>query len=142
MTVSAILNSKDTQTITLPSTATLADACTLLSKHRIGTVLVVDNDKLCGIVSERDIVRIMASNGGAALQDGIQTCMTTKLVTCTGADTVTHVMEKMTNGRFRHVPIVENEKLIGIISIGDVVKYRMAEVEREAQEIRDYISTT
>lgn len=142
MTVSAILNAKDTKTITLPSSATLAQACTFLSDHRIGTVLIVDDGKLCGIVSERDIVRIMAASGGTALDNKVSSCMTSKLITCTSADTVTHVMELMTNGRFRHVPIVENDNLIGIISIGDVVKYRMAEVEREAQEIRDYISTT
>ncbi len=142
MTVSAILKAKDTKTITLPSSATLAQACTFLSDNRIGTVLIVDDAKLCGIVSERDIVRIMAASGGGALDDKVSSCMTSKLITCTGADTVSHVMELMTNGRFRHVPIVENDKLVGIISIGDVVKYRMAEVEREAQEIRDYISTT
>ncbi len=142
MTVSAILETKKTPNITLPVTATLAQACETLAKNRIGTVLICDGDKLAGIVSERDIVRIMAAAGGKALSDSVQTCMTRKLVTCTRSDTVALVMEKMTNGRFRHIPIVENDQLIGIISIGDVVKYRIAEVEREAQEIRDYIATT
>ena len=142
MTVSAILDQKNTPNITLPSSASLADVCKILAKNRIGSVLICDEDHLVGIVSERDIVRIMASSGGAALSDEVQTCMTRKIVTCTRSDTVALVMEKMTTGRFRHVPIVENDRLIGIISIGDVVKYRIAEVEREAQEIRNYIATT
>ncbi|HHB83766.1 MAG TPA: CBS domain-containing protein [Devosia sp.] len=142
MTVSAILKNKDATTITLPSDATLAQACKTLARHRIGTVLIVDEGKLAGIVSERDIVRIMAASGGAALNDTVASCMTKNIVTCTTADTVALVMERMTNGRFRHIPIVENDQLVGIVSIGDVVKFRIAEVEREAQEIRDYISTT
>ena len=142
MTLSAILKTKDNKTVTLPPSASIADVCTILAKHRIGTVLIVDKDALCGIVSERDVVRMLAASGGNALQDRVDTCMTNKPVTCTTADTVSLVMERMTNGRFRHIPIVENNKLLGIISIGDVVKYRMAEVEREAQEIRDYIATS
>ena len=142
MTVSAILENKDTNTVCLSSTATLADICAVLTKNRIGTVLIVDDGKLTGIVSERDVVRILAASGAEALADTAQNCMTKKLVTCTRNDTVIHIMERMTTGRFRHIPIVENGNLLGIISIGDVVKYRMAEVEREAQEIRDYIATT
>ncbi|MCF6302438.1 MAG: CBS domain-containing protein [Devosiaceae bacterium] len=142
MTVSAILKNKDGTTITLPSSATLAQACKTLAQYRIGTILIVDEDKLSGIISERDIVRIMAASGGEALNDTVASCMTKNIITCTSADTVSLVMERMTNGRFRHIPIVENDQLIGIVSIGDVVKFRIAEVEREAQEIRDYISTT
>lgn len=142
MTVSAILNDKSAKIITLPSTATLATICTTLAKNRIGTIMIVDEGKLCGIVSERDVVRLLAASGEKALNSTAQNCMTKKLVTCTRTDTVALIMERMTTGRFRHVPIVENDELLGIISIGDVVKFRMAEVEREAQEIRDYIATT
>lgn len=142
MTVSAILNDKPAKTITLPSTATLATICATLAKNRIGTIMIVDDGKLCGIVSERDVVRLLASSGEKALNSSAQNCMTKKLVTCTRSDTVALIMERMTTGRFRHIPIVENEELLGIVSIGDVVKFRMAEVEREAQEIRDYIATT
>lgn len=142
MTVSAILDTKKGNNITLQTSANLADVCATLAKNRIGTVLILNGSNLAGIVSERDVVRLLASTGAKALEENVQTCMTKKLVTCTRTDTVTHVMERMTTGRFRHVPIVENGDLLGIISIGDVVKYRMAEVEREAQEIRDYISTT
>ncbi|VAW19686.1 CBS domain protein [hydrothermal vent metagenome] len=142
MTVNALLNDKPAKTITLPSSSTLADICNTLAKNRIGTVLIVDDGKLCGIVSERDVVRILAASGNKALNSTAGDCMTKKLVTCTRTDTVSMVMERMTTGRFRHIPIVENDELLGIVSIGDVVKYRMAEVEREAQEIRDYIATT
>ncbi len=142
MTVNALLNNKPAKTITLPSSSTLTDICNTLAKNRIGTVLIVDDGKLCGIVSERDVVRILAASGNKALNSTADDCMTKKLVTCTRTDTVSMVMERMTTGRFRHIPIVENDELLGIVSIGDVVKYRMAEVEREAQEIRDYIATT
>jgi len=142
MTVAALLNNKPARTITLPSSSTLADICNTLAKNRIGTVLIVDDGKLCGIVSERDVVRILAASGEKALSSTAGECMTKKLVTCTRSDTVSFLMERMTTGRFRHVPVVENDKLLGIVSIGDVVKYRIAEVEREAQEIRDYIAAT
>jgi len=142
MTVAALLNNKPAKTITLPSSSTLTDICNTLAKNRIGTILIVDDGKLCGIVSERDVVRILAASGNNALSSTAGDCMTRKLVTCTRTDTVSMVMERMTTGRFRHIPIVENDELLGIVSIGDVVKYRMAEVEREAQEIRDYIATT
>ena len=141
MTVSAILDTKKGNNITLQTSASLADVCSTLAKNRIGTVLILSGSNLVGIVSERDVVRLLAASGPDALKENVQSCMTKKLVTCTRSDTVSLVMERMTAGRFRHVPIVENGDLLGIISIGDVVKYRIAEVEREAQEIRDYIST-
>lgn len=142
MTVSAILDTKGGNNITLQTSANLADVCAILAKNRIGTVMILNGSDLAGIVSERDVVRLLASSGAKALETNVQTCMTKKLVTCTRNDTVTYIMERMTTGRFRHIPIVENGDLLGIISIGDVVKYRIAEVEREAQEIRDYITTT
>ena len=142
MTVSALLSNKPAKTISLPPSATLADICKTLAKNRIGTVLIVDDGHLCGIVSERDVVRIIAASGPEALGNAAEDCMTRKLVTCTRSDTVAMLMEKMTTGRFRHIPVVENDELLGIVSIGDVVKYRIAEIEREAQEIRDYIATT
>jgi len=142
MTVAALLNDKPAKTISLPSNSTIAQVCKTLSKNRIGAVLIVDDDHLGGIVSERDVVRFLATSGSSALEQTASDCMTKKLVTCTRSDTVALLMERMTTGRFRHVPIVENDKLIGVVSIGDVVKYRIAEVEREAQEIRDYIATT
>ncbi len=142
MTVAAILENKPNTTISLPSSATLADVCNTLAKHRIGTVLIIDDGELRGIVSERDIIRILAASGAGALDEKAGDCMTSKLVTCTRSDTIAMLMERMTSGRFRHVPIVEDGELLGIVSIGDVVKHRIAEVEREAEEIRNYIATT
>ncbi len=106
MTVNALLNNKPAKTITLPSSSTLTDICNTLAKNRIGTILIVDDGKLCGIVSERDVVRLLASSGDKALNSTASDCMTRKLVTCTRTDTVSMVMERMTTGRFRHIPIV------------------------------------
>ncbi len=142
MTVLSILGSKGNNVITLPPTATLRQICDTLAKKRIGAVLIVDGTKIAGIVSERDIVRKLAASGAAALSSAATDCMTRNLVTCTRSDTIPFIMEKMTQGRFRHVPVVENGALVGVISIGDVVKHRIAEVEREADELRSYISAT
>jgi CBS domain-containing protein len=142
MTVSAILSDKGTSVITLGPTATLDEICKTLSKHRIGAVLIVDGTDIAGIVSERDVVRLLASGGADALKAPATECMTRKIVTCTKSDTIPAVMEIMTSGRFRHVPIVENGVLEAVISIGDVVKYRIAQAEQEAEEIRSYIATT
>jgi CBS domain-containing protein len=94
-----------------------------------------------GIVSERDIVRVLAENGPAAFQDAIEGCMTADVKTCTLNDTVEWLMEAMTKQRFRHMPVVENGRLIGIVSIGDVVKQRIAIAEMEASSMRQYIAT-
>ncbi len=142
MTVLSILGNKGNEVITLPPTATLSEICDTLAKNRIGAVLIVDGTKIAGIVSERDIVRKLAASGAAALDSIAADCMTKKLVTCTRSDTIPFIMEKMTQGRFRHVPVVEDGALVGVISIGDVVKHRIAEVEREADELRSYISAT
>jgi len=142
MTVLAILGNKGNEVITLPPTASVSEVCDLLAKKRIGAVLIVEGKKIAGIVSERDIVRKLASSGAAVLDITAADCMTRKLVTCTRSDTVPFIMKKMTEGRFRHVPVVEEGALVGVISIGDVVKFRIAEVEREADELRSYISAT
>ena len=104
-------------------------------------VVIVEKDAIKGIVSERDIVRAVARHGGAGLAMSAAEWMTAKVVTCKPADTINDVMQKMTSGRFRHLPVVENGKLAGIISIGDVVKKRIEDVEREADQIREYIAT-
>lgn len=142
MTVSAILSDKGNAVVTLKPTAALAEICKTLATHRIGAVLIVDGDNILGIVSERDVVRLVSAGGGEALSSPATSCMTKNLVTCAKNDTIAAVMEKMTTGRFRHVPVVEEGKLEGVISIGDVVKFRIAEAEREAEEMRSYISTT
>jgi CBS domain-containing protein len=142
MTVKAILAHKSPDVVTIEPTATLADAAKLLAQRRIGAVLVLGVEgRLAGILSERDIVRALAERGSAVLTERVDQVMTRKVFTCSDGDTVAQVMEQMTAGKFRHVPIVEQGRLIGIISIGDVVKHRLHEIESESNALREYILT-
>jgi CBS domain-containing protein len=93
------------------------------------------------MLSERDIVRRLAEHGSGVLDLTVDQVMTRRVVTCTETETVGEIMERMTNGKFRHVPVLEGERLVGIISIGDVVKYRLGEIEAESNAMRDYILT-
>jgi CBS domain-containing protein len=104
-------------------------------------VVVVMREKVSGILSERDIVRAIARSGTAALEGKVVDCMTSTVVTCSLHDTMAAVMNRMTAGRFRHLPVIEEGRLAGIVSIGDVVKFRLAEIERESSMLRDYIMT-
>jgi CBS domain-containing protein len=141
MNVAAMLDAKGREVITTPATITIADAADALAKHKIGALVVVDiAGRLSGIVSERDIVRAVARSGGAALGERLSSIMTREVVTCREAETVNEVMGRMTHGRFRHLPVVEGGKLVGLVSIGDVVKARISEVEREAEDMRSYIA--
>jgi CBS domain-containing protein len=140
MTVKHILSEKGDQVVTISPTASLADAAKLLAERRIGALVVTGaGDRVVGIVSERDIVRILAARGAAGLGLSLTDVMTRKVVTCEPAATVGAIMEQMTAGKFRHVPVVDGEKLLGIISIGDVVKWRLQEMEREQAALKDYI---
>jgi len=142
MNVAAILHDKGAKVVTLSSSSSIRDAAELLSKHRIGSVVIVDGDEnIAGIVSERDIVKDIASRGADCLNEPIGNCMTDNVSTCTKSDTVEYLMGQMTTHRFRHMPVVEDDKMIGIISIGDVVKQRIAETEMEATAMRAYIAT-
>ena len=141
MTVARIISEKGRNVVTISAKATLAEIAATLSEKRIGAVVVMEKDAIRGIVSERDIVRAVAKHGGSGLQMSAADWMTAKVVTCRLQDTINDVMQKMTSGRFRHLPVVENSKLVGIVSIGDVVKRRIEEVEREADQIREYIAT-
>ncbi len=142
MTVKAILSAKGGNVITIEPTADLAAAVRLLAERRIGALLVTGAEgRVVGILSERDIVKTLAARGAAALQSPLAEVMTRKVVTCTQSDTVSAIMERMTAGKFRHVPVVEQDRLIGVISIGDVVKHRLQEMEKESSALRDYIQT-
>ena len=139
MLVSQILSSKAMDgVLTLSSKQPVTDAVALMSEKRIGTVVVSDDagETAAGILSERDIVRELGRRGEACLSGSIGDMMTSKLVTCTGSDTSDSVLSKMTDGRFRHMPVLDGRKLVGLISIGDVVKARLAELamERDALE--------
>jgi CBS domain-containing protein len=142
MTVKTILGAKGTSVTTIEPAATLGNAIGVLAERRIGALVVTGADsRLVGIITERDIVRMLAKNGAGALDMPVTEAMTRKVVTCGQAETVSGVMERMTAGKFRHVPVVERERLVGIVSIGDVVKFRLEEMEREASALRDYIQT-
>lgn len=142
MIVKTILANKGSNVVTIEPTATLADASKLLAKHGIGAVVVTGaGQRIVGIVSERDIVRALAEHGDKALSLPLTEFMTRKVVTCTCAETIAGLMERMTGGKFRHIPVVEDGRMVGIISIGDVVKMRVLEMEQEHNAMRDYIQT-
>ncbi len=142
MIVKSILATKGQDVISIEPTATLETAVHKLTEHRIGALLVFGPDRrVIGILSERDVVRVLSERGASALAEPLSKVMTRKVVTCTQSDTVGAIMELMTTGKFRHLPVVEQERVIGIISIGDVVKYRLREIEEESTALRDYIQT-
>ena len=142
MTVKAILSRKGGDVVTIAPTAQLAEAVKLLAARRIGAIVITGpGERVAGILSERDIVRVLAERGTAVLDEQVGAVMTRNVVTCTAAETVAAIMERMTAHRFRHLPVVEQNKLIGIISIGDVVKRRVEEIEGESNALREYIAT-
>jgi CBS domain-containing protein len=142
MTVRAMLSRKGSDVVTIAPTATLSEAVKLLATRRIGAVVVTGADhRVAGILSERDIVRVLAERGPSVLDENVAAVMTRKVMTCTSADTIALVMERMTAGKFRHLPVVEQGKLAGVISIGDVVKSRVEEIEGETNALREYIAT-
>jgi CBS domain-containing protein len=142
MTVSIILAAKGREVVTIEPGATLKSAVALLAERRIGAVLVLGADnRIVGILSERDIVRAIAEAGAAALEQPVSQSMTRKVSTCTESETIASLMERMTAGKFRHLPVVDQGRLVGIVSIGDVVKHRLQEMERDSAAMRDYIQT-
>ncbi len=141
MTVRSILGSKGHQVISVSPDAKLSAAIKILSERRIGAVMVMGGQKIEGILSERDVVRVLGERGAGALDEPVRSVMTSKVITCRETDTVSAIMEVMTSGKFRHLPVVENERIVGLISIGDVVKWRVAEYEREQEALQDYIKT-
>ncbi len=142
MQVKHILHEKGRDVVALTSEVTLSEAARLLARKRIGALLVRDpNGALVGVLSERDVVRAVAEESVAALARPISAYMTRAVATCTESDTTDDLMEMMTLGRFRHVPVLdENQQLCGIVSIGDIVKSRIEETVREANTLRQYIA--
>ncbi len=140
MTVATILAAKGRHVVTAEPNQSLQEAARLLAERRIGAVLIAGPDGvLKGILSERDIVRAVALRGSPALEDKVEAHMTRNVVTCSEASLISEVMEEMTKGRFRHLPVIKDGKLAGMVSIGDVVKQRIAEAEAESRSLRDYI---
>ncbi len=142
MTVARILADKGTDVVAIQPHRTIGEAVNMLANKRIGAVVVTGADgALLGILSERDIVRALARAGADALEQPVTRHMTAKVVTTTGRATVAEVTETMTRGRFRHLPVVENGRLVGLVSIGDVVKTHIEEIETEHRALREYIAT-
>ena len=142
MNVNAILSVKGSEVVTIDPTTNVAAAAKILGERKIGALVVTGPDRrVIGIVSERDIVQELAAHGAASLELPLTEIMTRKVMTCSASDTISSVMEKMTDGRFRHLPVIEQGRLAGIVSIGDIVKHRLAEMESEQSALRDYIQT-
>ncbi len=141
MLVSQILKTKQMHDIiTVPPTMTVSEAARILSSKGIGTVVVSKSGNTAdGILSERDIVREIGARGAGCLTNTVQTLMTSKLVTCNGNDSGDEVLRKMTDGRFRHMPVIENGELVGLISLGDVVKARLLELAMEKDALEGMI---
>lgn len=141
MHVSQILKSKPEQAvITIEPGSTVAAAAALLSSKRIGAVIVSpDGRQVAGILSERDIVRELGRRGATCLSDSVETIMTTRIIGCRREDRANEVLQKMTDGRFRHMPVMEGEVMVGMISIGDVVKARLAELAMEKDALEGMI---
>lgn len=142
MLIRQILGSKGGEVVATGPQATIAEVAGLLKAKRIGAIVVEDaTGELCGIISERDLARGLADHGAALLDMQVHQLMTAEVVTCSPADGLEKLMQTMTEGRFRHLPVVEDGKLVGIISIGDVVKYRLKELEDETHMLQDYIQS-
>lgn len=140
-TVKAILDLKGRNVVTTGGNTTVAEAAKILSQKKIGAIVVLNvQGRIAGIFTERDVVNAIAKSGKDCLDQPVASLMTAKVFRCHEDSTVNELMEMMTSRRFRHVPVETNGKLSGIISIGDVVKTRIAEVEREAEEIKAYIA--
>ena len=141
MTVATILKHKGARVETVRPAATVQQVCDLLSHKKIGAAVVVGAaGEVVGIVSERDLVHAISSNGQGALTRSVDEIMTRNVATCRLTDSSERLMETMTGGRFRHVPVVEGGKLIGIVSIGDIVKRRIEDADLERHAMRDYIA--
>lgn len=141
MSVSEILSEKGRDVFTANAEMTIQEVSNVLAEKKIGATIVIDqNGTVCGIASERDIVREIAKSGSASLTKPISTCMTSRVVSCSENETIDDLMEKMTTGRFRHLPVINEGKLSGIISIGDVVKRKIQKAEQEAEEMKRYIA--
>lgn len=140
--VDSILQSKGTLVYTIPSYALLGEAVDILNANNIGAVVVLDRTgAVIGVLSERDIVRQIGVHGGEALNLEVGDSMSSAVITCTRSTPIAVLAERMTEFRIRHIPVVEGGQLLGIVSIGDVVKRKIEETQQEADALRDYIAS-
>jgi len=140
MRIADVLRNKGAAVVTINSDATVQELLAGLAAQNIGAMVVVDAEGVVGIVSERDVVRQLHTHGAAVLTRPVAKIMTSTVATCTKSDTVDAISALMTQHRVRHVPVLDGKQLIGIVSIGDVVKTRMEELEAEQQQLQSYIT--
>lgn len=141
MTITAVLGDRRVDVVTLTLGATVADAVALLAERRIGAVPVMDGDAVAGIFSERDVIRLLSERGDGALAMPVADAMTAPAITVAPGDSVIGALSLMTRRRIRHLPVVEGTRLVGLVSIGDLVKYRIDRIEADAAAMRDYIQS-
>ncbi|MGI9402196.1 MAG: CBS domain-containing protein [Rhizobiaceae bacterium] len=142
MTVASILAEKGRDVFTIDQDAKMSNVVDILAENKVGAMVVVDSDeKVVGIISERDIVREISRSGASVLKQPVSASMTKAVISCDEADTVDQIMGVMSANRFRHIPVVTDGKLAGIISIGDVVKRKIQQAEKDAEDLRNYIAT-
>ncbi len=141
MLVSHILKLKaDAGVVTIGPEASVADAANMLSTRRIGSIVVSSDNKIAlGILSERDIVREIGKRGAGCLSETVDSMMTKKLVTCTPSDRADSILSKMTEGRFRHMPVLDGDEMVGLVTLGDVVKARLSELAMEKDALQGMI---
>lgn len=142
MQVARVLKTKGSRIVTARPDATVAEVARTLKAERIGAIVITDDGgRVVGILSERDIVRALPEHGAGLLDKRVADLMTREVVSCSPEDDLDHIRREMTGGRFRHIPVIEDGKLVGIVSIGDIVKNRLEELESERQQLREYISS-
>jgi CBS domain-containing protein len=142
MLVSQILRSKGDTVFTVGPSETVAAVTSLLHSRRVGALVVLDAEQVVGIVSERDIVRAFAEDGAAALKKPVSSCMTADVLFAEPGETVDSLLARMTDRRIRHLPVCKSARLVGIVSIGDLVKWKISEVEAEADGLKAYIAAS
>jgi CBS domain-containing protein len=141
MNIQAILGDKGTEVATIAADATLSDAVRILGERRIGALPVVDGDRVAGIISERDVIYFLKDHGAEVLDWAVSRVMTSPAITVDPSTEVLSALALITQRRVRHLPVVSGGRLIGIVSIGDLVKHRIERIEYEAQAMREYIQS-
>ena len=142
MLVSQILRTKGDTVFTVSPSETIAVVAALLHSRRVGALVVLDAERVAGIVSERDVVRAMAEGGGSALEKPVSVVMTRDVLFAQLGETVDSLLARMTDRRIRHLPVCQDDRLVGIVSIGDLVKWKISEVEAEADGLKAYIAAS
>jgi CBS domain-containing protein len=141
MTIAAIISSKGREVVSVSADTTVRDAVALLAARRIGAVPVIDGDAVQGIFSERDVIYRLAEEGAAVLDKTVGAVMTAPAMTVSPGDAVLGALSLMTRRRLRHLPVVDGGRMVGLVSIGDLVKYRIERIEADAAAMRDYIQS-